>query len=162
MGPALLYQEISQHHHMPLCSSALPTSGSLTTAQLNIKSPSPPYVFPNIKSIPIAGGFLVLTTILCLPRCMLCYRKYGQSISPQPISRREVMFFLLPQLSSPVLHQALSKFTRAASSRFPWSRAAACPPRVIKTNDTLLVVVRDIAGPLHGEKVWGEKKDLWV
>lgn len=67
------------------------------------------------------------------------------------------MFFLLPQLSSPpVLHQALSKFTRAASSRFPWSRTAACPPRVIKTNDTLLFVVRDVTGPLHGEKVLWE------
>lgn len=66
------------------------------------------------------------------------------------------MFFLLPQLSSPpVLHQALSKFTRAASSRFPWSRTAACPPRVIKTNDTLLFVVRNVTGPLHGE-VLGE------
>lgn len=67
------------------------------------------------------------------------------------------MFFLLPQLSSPpVPHQALSKFTRAVSSRFPWSRTAACPPRVIKTNDTLLFVVRDVTGPLHGEKVLGE------
>lgn len=67
------------------------------------------------------------------------------------------MFFLLPQLSSPPdLHQALGKFTRAARSRFPWSRTAACPPRVIKTNDTLLVVVRDVAGPLRGEQIWGE------
>jgi len=67
------------------------------------------------------------------------------------------MFFLLPQLSSPsVLHQALSKFTRAASSRFPWSHTAACPPRVIKTNDTLLFVVREVTEPLYGEKVWGD------
>lgn len=67
------------------------------------------------------------------------------------------MFFLLPQLSSPpILHQALGKFTRAASSRFPWSRTAACPPRVIKTNDTLLLVVGDITGPLHGEEVLGK------
>lgn len=67
------------------------------------------------------------------------------------------MLFLLPQLSSPPeLHQALGKFTRAACSRFPWSRTAACPPRVIKTNDTLLVVVRDVARPLRGEQIWGE------
>lgn len=69
------------------------------------------------------------------------------------------MFFLLPQLSSPaVLHQALSKFTRAGSSRFPWSHTAACPPRAIKANDTLLGVVRDLAvGPFLGRR-----KHLWV
>lgn len=67
------------------------------------------------------------------------------------------MFFILPQLSSPrVLHQALGKFTRAASSRFPWSRTAACPPRVIKTNDTLLFVVRDVTGPSLERRFWGE------
>lgn len=69
------------------------------------------------------------------------------------------MFFLLPQLSSPpVLHQALGKFTRAAGARFPWSRTAACPPRVIKTNDTLLVAVRGVTGPLGGEEGLGGKE----
>lgn len=103
---------------------------------------------------PTASGSPALTTLLCLPRCALRYSKYSQSISPPPMSRGEVMFSMLPQLSTPhALHQALSKFTRAASARFPWSRTAACPPGVIKTNDTSLFVVR----ALRGERVWGKE-----
>lgn len=72
MRPALLYQVTSQCHHTPLCSvrlisSPFPATGSHTAPQLNTKPASTPYVFPHIKFIPTAGGFLVLTTILCLP-----------------------------------------------------------------------------------------------
>lgn len=73
MRPALLSQVTSRCHHTPLCSMSdssplpFPAAGSHTAPQLNTKPAPSPYFFPHIKFIPTAGGFLVLTTVLCLP-----------------------------------------------------------------------------------------------
>lgn len=73
MRPALLYQVTRQCHHTPLRSVSdssplpFPAAGIHTAPQLNTKPAPTPYVIPHIKFIPTAGGFLVLTTILCLP-----------------------------------------------------------------------------------------------